>query len=83
MLLRKYAQSLAAGGAPVEITEQDLGALDDEQRSLPPDCFSVTAILGAASLADLDAGRFEVQIRGAMGPSASDRSGGSAISVPS
>ena len=69
MLLRKYAQSLAAGGAPVEITEQDLGALDDEQRSLPPDCFSVTAILGAASLADLDAGRFEVQIRGAMGPS--------------
>ncbi|MGE5177983.1 MAG: lantibiotic dehydratase [Bacteroidota bacterium] len=68
-LLARTGSSHGAEAASLELEERDLAALETPRRPPLPDAFAVLATVAAESEAALDAGRFQVLVEYALGPS--------------
>ncbi len=67
-LLRKLAAALEAGEREIRIEAADLDALESPEPVVLPDAVEVVAVLAAASREAVDQGRFQVFVRGVLGP---------------
>ncbi|HYH98228.1 lantibiotic dehydratase [Hyalangium sp.] len=69
-LLRRLESIYRTGGRVLELTEEDLSALEYRRATSLPDAFGVVATLVADSAQAVDEGRFQVLLENVHGPSA-------------
>ncbi len=69
VLFERYARSLAAGGAPVELSREDVDRIDIQDHAPLPDSASAMVTLLAASEEAIERGEYRLRITGLGGPS--------------